>query len=174
MLFRSSKPFDLSKAANPVLSFTVGYEQNQDSYGGVEYSVDGGKNWLPVVYYLDGPDIVLDANGAIDGVATFNAVQGDSSLWTVNGVVKGKTYGDALAAPIVAGIGDYIAPRINDNNWEGKRIEIFRLDAAANKSDVRLRLSATGSDSWYFWVDNIAFYDIAGGDRKSTRLNSSH
>lgn len=159
--FIVSKPFDLTLVKNPVLSFTSGYVQNQDSYGGVEYSVDGGKTFLPIVYFLDSPDIVVKADGTTDGVMTLTNIQSDSSLWTDKGVLKGKAYGDAAAAPIVEGIGDYIVPRINDDGIEGKRIEIFRLPAAANKADVRLRLSATGSDSWYFFVDNIAFYDIA-------------
>jgi hypothetical protein len=159
--FIVSKAYDLSKAKNPVLKFASGYYQNQDSYGGVEYSVDGGKTFLPVIYYLDIPDIVVKEDGTTDGPGTFNAPQTDTSLWVDNGVQKGKTYGDAVAAPINADIGNYIAPRVNDDSAEGKRIEIIRLPAAANKSDVRLRLSATGSDSWYFFVDNIAFYDIA-------------
>ncbi|MSU33679.1 MAG: CHRD domain-containing protein [Pedosphaera sp.] len=156
-----SKPYNLSAIKNPVLSFGSGYEQNQDSYGGVEYSVDGGKTWLPVVYFLDGPDILVNPDGTTDGVGTLNTKQGDSTLWTVDGVLKGEAYGDVIAAPIDAKIADYIAPRVNDDHTEGKRIEIFRLPAAAQKADVRLRLSATGSDSWYFFVDNISFYDIA-------------
>ncbi len=156
-----SAPFNLAAVKNPVLSFGSGYMQNQDSYGGVEYSVDGGKIWMPVVYFLDTPDIALTADGSVDGVKTLTAPQGDTALWRANGVVKGLFYGDAVAAPIDSSIGNYIVPRINDDGKEGKRIEIFRLPAAASKADVRLRLSATGSDSWYFFIDNIAFYDIA-------------
>jgi len=160
--FIVTKPYDLSKVANPVLSFAAGYEQNQDSFGGVEYSVDGGNNWLPVVYYIDVPLVKVKADGTTDGVATLTTVYGDTSVWVDDkGVVKGERYGDALAAPINDSIGDYIAPRVNDDFTEGKRIEIFRLPAAASKSDVRLRLAATGSDSWYFFIDNIAFYDVA-------------
>lgn len=159
--FITSKAFNLSTVANPVLSFMSGYVQNQDSYGGVEYSVDGGANWLPVVYFLDDADIVVKADGTTDGVETLTRTQTDTAVWVQNGVQKGNSYGDALSAPINAAISDYIVPRINDNNSEGKRIEIFRLPAAANKSDVRLRFSATGSDSWYWFVDNIAFYNVA-------------
>ena len=159
--FIVSAPFNLSSVKNPVLSFSSGYMQNQDSYGGVEYSVDGGRTWLPVVYFLDGPDILLAADGSVDGVATLTTKQTDTSVWVDNGVVKGEAFGDAVAAPINSSIGDHIVPRVNDDGADGKRIEIFRLAAAAGKPDVRLRLSVTGSDSWYFWIDNIAFYDIA-------------
>lgn len=169
--FMVSKPFNLSAVKNPVLSFASGYMQNQDSYGGCEYSVDGGKTWLPVVYFLDLADILVKADGTTDGPGTLNLVQTDGALWMDGGVQKGKSYGDALAAPINASIGDYIAPRINDDSAEGKRIEIFRLPAAASKADVRLRFSATGSDSWYWFVDNIAFYDIAPPVVEAGKLN---
>ncbi len=157
--FIVSPAFKLSTVKDPMLSFGCGYVQNQDSFGGVEYSVDGGNAWLPVVYFLDSADIILKSDGAVDGVKTLNATQSDSSLWTVNGVVRGGSFGDAIAAPIDESIGDYIVPRVDDNSSEGKRIEIFRLPAAANKADVRLRFLATGSDSYYFFIDNVAFGD---------------
>jgi len=170
--FIDSKPFNLSAVRNPVLSFTSGYEQNQDSYGGLEYSVDRGTNWMPVLYFLDDADIAVKANGATDGLTTFNRTQTDTSLWVANGVQKGNTYGDAVSAPINDAISDFIVPRINDDFTEGKRIEIVRLPAAANKADVRLRFSATGTDSWYWFVDNIAFYDIAPASAPAGRLNA--
>ena len=36
---------------------------------------------------------------------------------------------------------------------------MFRLAAASRKSDVRLRFAQLGTDSWWFAVDNIAFYE---------------
>lgn len=161
--FITSKPFNLSSIKNAVLSFGSLYEQNQDSIGAVEYSVDGGVNWLPVVYFIDyadsGGDIVIKGDGTVDGVATLLNANGDTASWTDNGVAKGGKYGDGVAAPIVEGIGDYIAPRANDNSTVDKRLEVFRLPAAGGKSDVRLRFAQLGTGSWYFGVDNIAFYE---------------
>ncbi len=171
--FIVSKPFNLSAVKDPVLSFGSGYMQNQDSYGGLEYSVDGGTTFLPIVIYLDEADITVAADGTTDGVTTLTRIQGDTSVWVENGVVKGQAYGDALKAPINASIGNYIAPRVNDNGTEGKRVEIFRLPAAANKSDVRLRFSATGTDSWYWYVDNIKFYDIPSTTTPTVSVLSS-
>ncbi|MSU64010.1 MAG: hypothetical protein EXS31_16730 [Pedosphaera sp.] len=166
--FIVSPAFNLSTVKDPMLSFGCGYVQNQDSFGGVEYSVDGGNAWLPVVYFLDSADIILKNDGSVDGMKTLNATQSDSSLWTVKGVVKGKSFGDAIAAPINDAIGDYIVPRVDDNSTEGKRIEIFRLPAAANKADVRLRFLATGSDSYYFFIDNLAFQDVPPDQNANT------
>jgi hypothetical protein len=163
--FIMSKPFDCSQFTNGVvLTFSSLYTQNQDSVGTVEYSVDAGATWLPIVYFLDTPDIVLKADGTVDAVATFTAPNSDSSGWYTNGVPKGRFangYGDAVGAPITQALADYVTPRINDDQTEGARIEVFRLSQAKGKSDVRLRLGAMGTDSWWFAVDNIAFYDVA-------------
>lgn len=161
--FITSAPFNLSAATEGVvLVINVMYTQNQDSIGAIEYSVDGGNSWLPVVYYLDTPDIRLRPDGTVDAVATMTAVNADTAAWTDNGVPKGDKYGDALLAPITSALDPFIAPRINDNQTEGHRVEIFRLPQATGKSDVRLRFAQLGTDSWWFAVDNIRFYNVAG------------
>lgn len=166
--FIVSKAFDLSSLTKGVvMTLSSIYEQNQDSYGGIEYSVDGGQTFLPVAYFLDSPDIVLNADGTVDAVKTFTNANTDTAAWVDNGEAKGGKYGDGVGAPITAALGDYIVPRVNDDRVEGKRVEVFRLPQATGKSDVRLRLSALGTDSWYFAIDNIAFYNVeppAGGE----------
>lgn len=161
--FIISKPFNLSNVTNVVLSFSSLYEQNQDNIGAVEYSVDGGTTFMPVVYYLDfqdgGGDIKYFIDGTIDAVTTMTAANTDTANWTENGVPRGDKYGDGIAAPITQALAAYIAPRWNDNNTEGKRVEVFRLPAASKKADVRLRLAQLGTGSWYFGVDNIGFYE---------------
>ncbi len=161
--FIISKPFDLSKVTNVVMSFSSLYEQNQDNIGAVEYSVDGGKTFMPVVYYLDfqdgGGDIKYFVDGTIDAVTTMTAPNADTANWIENGVPRGDKYGDGIAAPITQALAAYIAPRWNDNSTEGKRVEVFRLPAASKQADVRLRLAQLGTGSWYFGVDNIAFYE---------------
>jgi hypothetical protein len=160
--FITSKPFDCSQFTNGVLlTFSSLYTQNQDSLGAVEYSVDGGATWLPVIYFLEPPDIAMNANGTVNAVTTFTQANADTANWVTNGVAKGDKYGDGIAAPITAALGDYVAPRINDDQTEGARIEVYRLLQATRKSDVRLRFSQLGTDSWWFAVDNIALYDVA-------------
>jgi len=164
--FIVSKAFNLSAVANPLVSFSSLYEQNQDSVGTVEYSVDGGASWLPVVIYLDiidtGGDIKYNPDGSVDAVTTLTAPNADTAAWVDNGVQKGDKYGDALLTPINAALSDYIAPRINDNPTIDKRIEVFSLAQASHKADVRLRFAQLGTGSWYFGVDNLAFYDAPG------------
>lgn len=162
--FLYSKAYDLSNVTNAAIGFACLYEQNQDSLGAVEYSVDGGKSWLPVVYYLDfvdgGGDIVLNPDGTVDAVATFTNPNTDTASWTVNGVHYGGKYGDGIAAPITQALGRFVAPRANDDPVEGKRFEIYRLEQAGRKSDVRLRFAQLGTGSWYFGFDNLGFYDV--------------
>ncbi len=161
--FIISKPFDLSMLTNAVITFGSLYEQNQDNGDALEYSVDGGTNWLPVVYYLDyvdtGGDIRLNADGTVDAVTTFEEPNTDTATWTDNGVAKGGKYGDAIAAPITQALGIYIAPRANDDPVTDKRLELYRLPTAGGHSDVRLRFAQIGTGSWYWGVDNIAFYE---------------
>lgn len=172
--FITSRPFNLSTLTNVVMSFSSLYEQNQDSIGAIEYSVDGGTSWLPVLYYIDaldgGGDIIYNPDGTIDAVTTLTRANADTAAWVDNGVAKGDKYGDALLAPITSALNTYIAPRHNDDNTIDKLIEVVRLPQAGGKSDVRLRFAQLGTGSWYFGVDNIAFHEgpapaqTAGGD----------
>jgi len=161
--FITSKAFNLSALTKGVvLTLSSIFEQNQDSIGSIEYSVDGGTTWLPLAYFLEPPDIKTKADGTVDAVKTLTDANTDTASWVDNGVSKGGKYGDCLGAAITDALSLYIVPRINDDQVEGKRVEIYRLDQATAKSDVRLRFGQLGTDSWYFAVDNIAFYDIAG------------
>jgi hypothetical protein len=161
--FITSDPFNLSTVTNVVMSFASLYEQNQDNIGVVEYSVDGGNSFLPVIYFIDtadsGGDIKYKTDGTVDAVLTLTSLNADTANWETNGVPKGDKYGDAVAAPITDALGVYIAPRVNDNSTIDKRIEVFSLPQAGKKADVRLRFAYLGTGSWYFGVDDIKFYE---------------
>ncbi|HNT14426.1 MAG TPA: hypothetical protein PKO21_06140 [Verrucomicrobiota bacterium] len=163
--FITSSAYDLSAVANPAISLSSLYEQNQDSTGTLEYSVDGGNTWLPVFIYLDqvddGGDIILNPDGTVDAIATLTGLNDDTAMWVDNSVPKGGKYGDALAGPVTPALGRFILPRNNDDQLADKRLEIYRLPAASHKSDVRLRFAQLGTGSWYWGVDNIRFYDVA-------------
>jgi hypothetical protein len=164
-----SKAFDLSNVTNPVVAWSSLYKQNQDSITSIEYSVDGGTNWAPVIYFLDGssyksdpPDVFLALDATVDAVTTLTIPQGDVPVWTdYFGNVKGGNYGDCIATPITQALSPFIAPRVNDNHYSGHTVEAVRLPLASKKKDVRLRIGQLGTCSWYSAVDNIGFYDIA-------------
>lgn len=163
--FITSGAYNLSAVANPAISLSSLYEQNQDNTATLEYSVDGGNTWLPVFIYIDqadgGGDIKFNPDGTVDAVATLTTPQDDTAVWIDNGVPKGGIYGDALGEAVTPALGRFIFPRINDDQNSDKRLEIYRLPAASHKSDVRLRFGYIGTASWYWAVDNIQFYDVA-------------
>ncbi|MCL4180431.1 MAG: hypothetical protein KJ072_22125 [Verrucomicrobia bacterium] len=139
------------------------YTQNQDNVAGLEYSIDGGTTWLPVVYMIDKDDLVLKGDGSIDAEATLAATRNDTAVYTdpVLGQV-GLSYGAFVKATPSTwpDLAPYISGRINDDQMESKRIEKFRLPQADNQSRVKLRFFQAGTASWFFGVDNVGFYSI--------------
>jgi hypothetical protein len=161
-----TKDFNLSGQKDVYLSYHSLWEQNQDSMAAVEYSIDGGQNWLPVVYMVDQPDVLTATNAAgvvgTDAVATFTTQRSDIALYTdENGAELGGTYGAFIAAPISQDLALFISPRVNDSPIESKRIELFRIDKADNQSRVRFRFAHAGTDSWYFGIDDFGLYSIS-------------
>jgi hypothetical protein len=147
-----SPDYDLTGRTNVYLAFHSIYEQNQDSAASVEYSIDEGATWLPALYMMDRDDIIRDASGAIDALATLNTPQGDGAY--------GQSYGNWFGAPITPGLAPYISGRINDDPVESKRIEFLRLTQADNQAKVRLRFAQSGTGSWYFGIDDVGLYSI--------------
>ena len=163
VMYLFSPDFDLTGHNNVYLAFHSIWEQNQDSIGAVEYSVDEGATWLPLVYYLDGNDILRDGDGNPDGVATLSAPYGDVAKYVdpVEGQ-KGGYYGAFVGVDSNrwSTLGPFIKARGDDDPVDGKRVEVFRLPAADNQSKVRLRFAHAGTDSWYFGLDDVGFYSL--------------
>jgi hypothetical protein len=147
-----SPDYNLSGKSNVFLSFHSLYEQNQDSIGALEYSIDHGTNWLPVIYMIDNDDIVRDAGGNIDAVVTLNTARADQAY--------GLAYGAFIAAPLSSALAPFISGRVNDDQVESKRVEVFRLPSADNRPSVRFRFLQTGSCSWYWGIDDLGLYSI--------------
>lgn len=166
-----SPEINLTGKNNIYLVFHSIYTQNQDNIAGVEYSIDGGNTWLPVVYMLDVPDILKRPDGSIDVVATFDTTYGDVARYTDpnTGEEKGGSYGAFVKAPrsMWPELGPYISARINDDQWESKRIERFRLPQADNQARVKLRFFQAGTASWFFGVDNVGLYSITTIEKPS-------
>jgi len=161
VMFVTTTDYSLVGKTNVHLSFHALMEQNQDSIGTVEYSVNGGASWLPIAYYLATTDL-RQIDGAIDVEGTLTAEQADTARFADDqGIERGTTYGSYLSAPLTSVRPEHFQPRIDDNPADGKRVELFRLPAADNQSRVRFRLGYAGTDSWYFGVDNFGLYSIS-------------
>jgi hypothetical protein len=161
--FVVSAPFNLSTVTNPVLTFYSGARLsigNPDQMT-MEYSIDKGTNWLPVIYMRSSSTIILQSDGSYDALAMFNTVNTNQVPFFPDPAVgpRGGKWGDMLAAPISQALAPYIANR--NDGIAARKIEAIRLPQASKQSDVRLRLTHLSHCGWEWGVDNIAFYDIA-------------
>lgn len=150
-----SPDYNLTGRSNIFLGFFSSYEQNQDSLGAVEYSIDQGANWLPLTYLLDDQDGVADVkrtNGVVDVAATMNTVDGGAAYAT--------NYGAFILAPLSSIRPANISGRINDDSFESKRIEVLRVPSGDGRATVRFRFLQTGTGSWYWSLDDVGLYSI--------------
>ncbi|MED6326867.1 MAG: hypothetical protein VYE14_05840, partial [Verrucomicrobiota bacterium] len=163
LTFVYTKDFDLSNHKDVHLGFYSHYAQNQDSSGSVEYSIDEGETWLPIVYMLDQADIVRDDEGNVDAVTTLEQEHADIAVGYDPDTFEevGGYYGAYIGAEISEALAPYIGGRINDNQTESKRYELFRLPEADGEKTVRFRLAKSGTYSWYWGIDNFGLYSIA-------------
>lgn len=163
-----SPVYDLTGKQNIYVGFNSIYEQNQDSLGALEYTVDEGQTWYPVLYLLKrntGDDLVYGENGLIDGAATLSKPQGDAAKYTDPNTGSPTTgnYGSFIAVPEDrwSELGPYISGRIDDDAVGSKRYEAYRLPLADGQSKVQLRFAHSGTDSWYWGLDNVGIYSAA-------------
>jgi len=155
-----TRDYDLTGHTNVYVKWNSLYEQNQDNIGSVEYSVDQGATWLPVVYMLDdgatdsdGSDVVTNpATGLIDVFATFGTPRNDQA--------QGLAYSNFIGAVVSTNLTPYIQGRKNDDPLNSKRIEVYRIPMADNNPHVRFRFGQAGTSSWYFGMDDFGLYTI--------------
>ncbi|MES2707571.1 MAG: hypothetical protein V4726_13320 [Verrucomicrobiota bacterium] len=154
--------FDLTGKSNLHLFFNSIYEQNQDNIGAVEYSIDQGATWLPVLYMIDAEDIVKDGTGKTDPELTLTTTRTDIATYPdpVTGETLGGFYGAFIGtAPATwPTLAPYISGRLNDDALESKRVEFHRIPKADNQPKVRFRFAQAGTESWFFGIDNFAIY----------------
>jgi len=147
--------YNLTGKSNIFVAWKSAYEQNQDNIASLEYSVDQGATWLPVIYYLDDQNQnadVVRTNGAIDITATLGTARSDQP--------SGLAYSNFIGAVVGTNLTPYIAGRINDDTKDGKRIEVVRLPKADNAANVRFRFGYAGTGSWYWGIDDFGLYSI--------------
>ena len=153
--------YDLTGRSNIWVSYHSSYVQNQDAIASMEYSIDGGTNWLPVVYMLqcciDGQDTEADIHrfpdGTVDAVTTLET-------FVDAGAAYGLNYGAFIGAPITQALAPYISGRVNDDSFESHRVEFYPLAMADNQSKVKFRFMQAGTGSWYWGIDNFGLYSI--------------
>lgn len=165
----TTKAYDLTGKTGTVIAFNSSYEQNQDNINGLEYSVDGGTTWNPVFYWLQGDslksdpsDVIRNGVGTVDVVKTMTTSYSDVARYTdpTTQELVGGYYGFFIKAPITQALAPYIEGRINDNDTESKRIEVYHVPLADNQKSVKFRFIQAGTSSWYWAIDNWGIYSV--------------
>jgi hypothetical protein len=156
--------FDCSGRSGVHVLFHSSMEQAGDMLTALEYTVDGGKTWLPVNYRLNSPLVVLDAAGKLDASATFTKPKSVAPLFIdADGRPRGSTYGDFIGAVVNRTLDTYVQGMRQNFTAEGKRIEVYRLDAADGQPRVQLRFLQAARFGWYWGVDNLGLYELPAG-----------
>lgn len=146
-----TRDYNLSGRANVHLVFNSILRQNGDSSASVEYSINGGVTWLPLLYLIENSDVIRNADYSVDAVTTFTTPRTDQA-WS-------QAYGDFIGAPVTAALAPYIRGMATDD-LSGKRVEMLRCPAADNQPAVRFRFAQSGTGSWYFGLDNVGLYSL--------------
>ena len=159
-----SPDYNLTNKRQVHLSYHSIYEQKEGSLGAVEYSIDGGASWLPVVYMIEGQDIVWEPGGEIDGWETFHGLHPDAARYynPATGQREEGFFGAFIGASpgFWPALGPCLSARAEGDLVESKRVELFRLPQADNQPAVRLRFAQAGRGSWYFGIDDVGLYSI--------------
>jgi hypothetical protein len=157
--------YNLSGKASVYLSFHDIYIQNQNNIASVEYSINGGATWLPALYLLDGPDILLDSAGNVDASNTFATVYGDVPNVDLNSPANGY-YGQYIGVKsnLWSTLAPFIQARGDDDQTGSKRVEVIRLAQADNQPAVRFRMAMAGRYAWYFAIDDFGLYSITSAN----------
>ncbi|NOS71410.1 MAG: hypothetical protein HOP33_15930 [Verrucomicrobia bacterium] len=143
--------YNLTGRTNVHLVYNSIFRQNADSSASVEYSIDGGANWLPLLYLIENSDVIRNPDFSVDAETTLNTARVDQAL--------GSSYGSFIGAPVTAALAPYIRAMPTDD-LSGKRVEMFRCPAADGQAAVRFRFAQTGTGSWYFGMDNFGLYSL--------------
>jgi hypothetical protein len=174
--FSYSPAYNLSTNPGVVVAFNSSYEQNQNNICSLEYTVDHGTNWLPVVYLVQGEnddqqvaEAVYDANGILNVAQTM--AFGISPRYTNSiGKVIGGSLGAFIAAPISQALEPYVDGRVNDDSYESMRFEAFRVSNADKQASVQFRFMQAGTGSWFWGFDNWGVYSVPSLAQSTTTV----
>jgi hypothetical protein len=161
-----TQKYNLTGKVGTVIAYDSSYEQNQNNIDGLEYSLDGGVTWQPIVYLLMGEDdnqqaaqIVWDENGVVD-VAQTMAFAISPHYTNSAGQVIGGSIGAFIGPPVTQALEPYIEGRVNDDAFESMRFEAYGVPAADNQPSVQFRFFQVGTGSWFWGIDNLGIYSV--------------
>jgi hypothetical protein len=110
---------------------------------------------------IDESDITRLPDGTINAVTTLTALHGDvAKILMEDGVtrVENGKFEDFILTRPLDGLGPFISGRINDDEFESKRYERYRIPGADNQARVQFRFAHTGTGSWFWGIDDFGLY----------------
>jgi hypothetical protein len=155
-----TRDYDLAGHTNTWVAFNNMYSQENYQLGALEYSIDQGTNWQPIVYMLSSnPSTIVLTNGVVDPDATMNNV--DLQIPYAN-CGYGNSYGSFIGVTPdrYGSLGPYIRLCAPSDHVTWHRVEHFRLPLADGQSQVRFRFAFAGANFWDWGFDNFGIYTI--------------
>jgi hypothetical protein len=151
--------YDLTGKTNIWVAYNNMYSQETYQLGALEYSINQGATWLPIVYMLDTPTIVV-TNGVVDPYTTLTTVDLHIPYGTCG---YGNTYGAFIGvdSSLYGTLGPYISARTADDHVANHKIEQYRLPQADGQAKVRFRFAMVGANYWDWGFDNFGIYTMA-------------
>ncbi len=148
--------YDLTGQSNIWVAFNSMYSQETYQLASLEYSIDQGATWLPIVYMLDTPTIVV-TNGVIDPFTTLSTTDLHIPYGTCG---YGNSYGSFIGvdSSLYGTLGPYISARAADDHVTNHKVEQYRLPLADGQAKVRFRFAIAGANFWDWGFDNFGVY----------------
>ena len=135
--------YDLTGQTNTWVAFNSMYSQENYELGALEYSIDQGATWLPIVYMLSSnPSTIVLTNGVVNPDATMNNVDLHIPYGTSCGY--GNWYGPfiGVSSDLYGTLGPYIRLCAPSDHVTWHRVEHFPLPMADGQSKVRFRFAS--------------------------------
>jgi hypothetical protein len=152
--------YNLTGKSNVWMCFNSMYTQEKYQLGAIEYSIDQGATWLPIVYMLD-PSTIISNGIVVDAEATLSTVDLHIPYCTASSY--GNMYGAfiGVAQAQWGTLGPYISARNQDDHFASHRVEQYRIAQADGQANVRFRFAMIGANYWDWGFDNFGLYTRA-------------
>jgi hypothetical protein len=166
--------YNLSGQTNIYMAYNNMYSQENGQLGAIEYSINQGATWLPVVYMID-PRAAIITNGVVDPWSTmtndFTRVPPDNCAVDTTRTYYGQYI--AVAQSQWGTLAPYISLRAGSDHVTWHTVERFRLPQADNAATVRFRFVMVGNNYWDWGFDNFGLYSITEQPLQTTSVSKS-
>ncbi len=163
--YLESPDFDCSDRKSVHLAFHSAYEQHANLMGLVEFSLDHGVTWKPLVYFLhqaavdEATDTDESGSPVLDLSRLLNEERARFPWWVdEEGKVHRGTYGAFTASADTPRLATRLEGRI-PHQTKFKKREIIPIPDADDAAAVRVRFGSVSFNQLYWGIDNVGLYE---------------